>query len=414
MNGISESLYQILTNEKVDKFVMTLNAPWGYGKPHIAAQLIDKMRRSKDSIPVIPIFIDLSDYDYVNDPLIPFIVEILHGINLDKLISPEKKLELIKTIKDVALYSAKVLATFEPSGIGTKVIDMLFAAKEGIKDEKTPNTDTLLLEFKSYSELILKLSNEIENLQNLTLISDKDGTVKNIRRVVVFVDNFDRVECRFTFKFLNLIDKITAKNISFCLLMNKEQLEKNIYNNMLSHPANNNEHFLNKYVDFEYCLPHLNDRIDEILPCLNIKIFKEFVRMNNKHFEGISIRQIIEIEKLYSDFTDKFANAPTHYNDELLIKLACYIITTKDILIQLYYNFIPRANILPDSVSAKLWLDLFDSNINANATIGITRPILNTKADQYTYTINKILFHESFTKLNEAYNQMMKVLLKEI
>lgn len=410
MSDISKNLYKILTDEKVDKFVMALNAPWGYGKTHIAHQLIQQMEDEGSTPVVIPIFIDLSDYDYVNDPLIPFIVEILHSINLNELIPLEKKQELIKTIKNVALHSAKVLATFEPSGIASKIIDTLLDAKKAIDDEKNTNTDTLLLEFESYTKLIDDLSQTIENLRDVEL-HHKNGTESNIRRVVVFVDNFDRVECRFTFKFLNLIDKISATNISFCLLMNKEQLEKNIYNNMLSQPANSNEHFLNKYVDFEYCLPHLNDRIDEILPCLNINIFKKFVKENNNLFEGISIRQIIEIEKLYSDFTSKFTNASTHYNDELLVKLACFIITTKDALIQLYYSFTPGIRVLSESASGKFLIDI--SNIETedkNSPRGINQ---DPATYQTYYTINKIIFHPS-SKLNEDYNQMMKVLLKEI
>ena len=412
MSDISKNLYKILTDEKVDKFVMALNAPWGYGKTHIAHQLIKQMGGGGSTPVVIPIFIDLSDYDYVNDPLIPFIVEILHSINLNELIPSEKKQELIKTIKNVALHSAKVLATFEPSGIASKIIDTLLDAKKAIDDEKNTNTDTLLLEFESYTKLIDDLSQTIENLRDVEL-HHKNGTESNIRRVVVFVDNFDRVECRFTFKFLNLIDKISATNISFCLLMNKEQLEKNIYNNLLSQPANSNEHFLNKYVDFEYCLPHLNDRIDEILPCFDNPVTEKHIRSNIELLAGVSVRQIIEIEKLYFASKDKLVNETYYYKGDkgLIFKLACFIITTKDALIQLYYNFTPSIRVLCESVSAKFLINI--SNV-ATENKNVSRAA-NQDPTTYQpyYTINKIMFNPS-TELNEIYNHMMKVLLKEI
>ena len=189
--------------------------------------------------------------------------------------------------------------------------------------------------------------------------------------------------------------------------MNKAQLEKNIYNTILSDPTSHNEHFLNKYVDFEYYLPLTHKRLEELKDILREELHKH-IELNKKVMLGMSIRQILDIQKLYLDAQKKIQRDTGTYVESATFILTCFIIVTKDIVIQLHYGFMSSANVSCSSQSGQLLKVIFDIYFNSSPTI-VNDPITGNKS--YSLTNETIPFN---VELQEIYRNIIQIILKEI
>lgn len=405
MSEIVEKLYPIITEKRKEKFVISINAPWGYGKTYIAGELIKRTQNESNKYnPVLPVLIDLSDYNYINDPFIPFIVEVLDAIDTATFIQKEIKEMFITIMKRGAFPLAMLLAETKLTGGLLKFSGLIkelgnIIPKIFSRNKKVSQLETNIFELQSYSSKLNDLSTKINTICKTTLqIDDKDY---KIERVVVFIDNFDRVECQFIFKFLNLIDKINSEHITFCLLMNRKQLEENIYSHILSRPVDNSEHFLDKYVDFEYCLPQLFDRVDDISSNILDIQFIQHIRNDRTLTDGLSIRQLIKIKRFYTDYTNEFGS-----NGELktIFLLTCFLEVNKSSLISMYYNFIPSFEVSVNGLSGKILAKIYlESFSQTNLTPNYDKPY---------YLITNDIFKLN-AKVNILFKSMIKFLLKE-
>lgn len=356
MSALVDKLYSIITEDRTEKYVIAIDALWGFGKTYLAQLLMNKMASEENKInPVLPVFIDLSNYDYINDPLMPFIIEVLDAVRINCILNDETKEDIKNTVKNFAISFTKVIATLEPTGLAGNVLDVVLGAEERMKSKEKSVIDNNIIDYKSYSKLLDELSNAIESIKDTGVKTDL-GIQINFQRVVVFVDNFDRVECRFVFKFLNLIDKIKSNNITFCLLMNKKQLEENVYHSMFSKPLDNSESFLNKYVNFEYHLPNIINRID----LLNDVIDNEFIEIykSNDLLNGISIRQLIDIKNLSHEVLES-ESVDTNKIEKIFL-VGCFIIVNKNDLIQLRYKLKPAFMMHVNTINANTYKLLHD------------------------------------------------------
>lgn len=416
MSNLIDKIYPILTDPKNDKFVMSINAPWGFGKTYLANELITKINRPSynqeyNGAIALPI-IDLSDYDYVNDPLIPIIVEILNGIEHYEWLSSEKKTEIKKTFKALILTTATALSALDPTGISSAVLKILKETKDELDKEKSNKIEENLESYKSYSEIIKSVSESIKQIaQNPITITDQDGVTSEfpINRIVIFIDNFDRVESKFIFKFLNIIEKLKAQCVTFCLLMNKEQLQNNIYHTIMSKPSVESEHFLEKYIDFEYCLPNVMERTD----CINDLICDELKPLlasseSMEFLKGVSIRQLIQVNKLCSEIFKKdpsFRNPFKQQLQEITFLMACFIVTSKNELIPLWYGL--RESFIMNSGQL--------SNKITSAIVQKSR-MLNGEERKLHLNENIVFslgFFKDTSQLYNLFQDIMKILLKE-
>lgn len=405
MSCIVDKLYSIVTEDRKDKYVIAIDALWGFGKTFLAKQLIEKTADEENRInPVLPVFIDLSNYDYINDPLMPFIIEVLDAVKINNILSDDKRKEIKSTIKNVAISFTKGLAALEPTGLAGKALDAVLDANDRIKAEESSFIEQNVDDYKSYSNLLDELSTAIESI-NDTKVKLNNGIETKFQRVVVFVDNFDRVECRFVFKFLNLIDKITSKNITFCLLMNKKQLEENVYHSIFSKPLDNSESFLNKYVNFEYHLPNIIDRIDLLTDVIDnefIEIYKSNVLLN-----GISIRQLLDIqdlcrEALKSEGVDK-------KDIEKIFLLGCFIIVNKNDLIQLWYKLQANFQMYVGTTNANTY-SLVHTKLMTSVNMSLSATHDKEGRAFYSFHLDRLDLEKG---LRPIFDKMMKILLKE-
>jgi len=60
-----------------NKQVLNLNGTWGSGKTYVAKMVFNQLKDNKDESKLLAIYINLSDYEYVSDPLVPFLINIL-------------------------------------------------------------------------------------------------------------------------------------------------------------------------------------------------------------------------------------------------------------------------------------------------------------------------------------------------
>jgi hypothetical protein len=303
-----DKLMKFFQNEGNSNLTIAINGGWGSGKSYLIDQLIKEINQDKKEI--IAIKINLANYSYVNDPLIPFILEVINNKNISK---DEKNNNIINNLKKLLpiLYIGTSFIYQELTEFIKPITRYIYENKREDELSKSNRIDNNLVTYQSYQT---KLGNFVEAIVNLN------------KRVIIYIDEIERVDPKYTFHVLNLIHQLKKtfieyitnnKNVNlhmlqFCLVMNRDSLEK-----QLSHQygkLHTNENYLAKFIDVEFCLNlEYNFNFEEFLNCdyqknPNTKIFLETL------FNELSIRQKLEFKKLHEKLQnigqiDKFTNA---------------------------------------------------------------------------------------------------------
>lgn len=218
---------------------LNINGKWGCGKTYLSKLVQNDL--NQDQRRMIALRVNISDYSYVNDPLVLFIITILDYINANDDVNVKK--ELLKSISKVVNIIAFASLLLDQSGTIKNVIDSI---KGGLSQEKkgaTPKNqlESSLANIKSYQKAIDELNSSIK------LICEKLEKEK----IIIFVDDFDRVNPEFAFKVLNIIHQLREKidKLQICTVMNRKQFETQLCH--LYGRNDNDEHYLTKYIDLE-------------------------------------------------------------------------------------------------------------------------------------------------------------------
>lgn len=219
---------------------LNINGKWGCGKTYLSKLVQGSIQ---DQGRMIALRVNISDYSYVNDPLVLFIITILDYINAEDDIDGPVKSELLKSISKVINIIAFASLLLDQSGTAKRVIDKISdGLSQGKKDSAPQNQLELsLANVKSYQKAIDQLDSSIE------LICEK----LNKEKVIIFVDDFDRVNPEFAFRVLNIIHQLKERigKLQVCTVMNRKQFETQLCH--LYGQNDNDEHYLTKYIDLE-------------------------------------------------------------------------------------------------------------------------------------------------------------------
>lgn len=236
-----EKVVNVLITKKNE--TLNINGKWGSGKTFIAKLVQNELNQVNQNI--IALRVNISDFSYVNDPFVIFLITILDYINdTSNQIDAEARSELLKSIYNVVSIISWASLLLDQSGTLKILIDKardLAASKKRKESLPINQLELGLANIKSYQNAIKELCESIE------LICEK----LNKDKIVIFVDDFDRVNPEFAFKVLNIIQQLKERigRLQVCTIMNRKQFE-----NQLCHlygQNDNDEHYLTKYIDLE-------------------------------------------------------------------------------------------------------------------------------------------------------------------
>lgn len=317
MDAINQQSFNSIRSIEADRILnvlrkeanetLNINGKWGCGKTFVS-RLVQSRLGSGD---VIALRVNISDYYYVNDPLILFIITILDYINDEKnSIDLETKSQLLKSMSNVISIISMISLLFDPTGITSKLLetgrDLLSKEKPNI--HANSQLELSLENIRSYQEAINKLGSSIELI--CTSLHKKS-------KIVIFIDDFDRVSPEFAFRILNIIHQLKAKisKLQICTIMNRNQFEHqlcHLYGN-----NNNDEHYLTKYIDLEISI---SNPILTSNPSMFYKEFKIEKKLESGLIMGwLSLLSVREVQIFNSSY-QKVLKEYLHGNNSTVTK----------------------------------------------------------------------------------------------
>lgn len=333
-----ENLSLLLRN-LTSPIVLSVNAPWGYGKTTFLEMLYADLKLNACA----SVFFSAWETDFARDPLLAFLGEINQAIN-NLVVGNKEKSEAWETARKAGAHILKkaipVLVKLGTAG----VID----AEKLLESETSKLSEALskdlIDEYEKNKDIISKFK---ENLEKILI--DEDGTTKNL---YVFVDELDRCRPTYAIELLERIKHLLDINgLVFVLAMDKEQLShsvKAIYgNNFESHG------YLKRFVDIEYSLPlpELDGFIDNLYKTFGFDDFfekrkayrafqYEYAHLKNvfKFIARANKYSLRDIEQLIARIN--LVIHSTSENVYLYPALLAFLIATKNSNKDLYLDFI--------------------------------------------------------------------------
>lgn len=248
-SSFGQSLLNLITHTS-DGLVISLDARWGEGKTTFVKMWQGML--AENGLPSI--YIDAFQDDYANDAFLSLASHITayakeHSEFAD---AAEFKAKAAKILIHLLSWSGKVGAKALTLGlIGNAEVESLSKIEGDIADSAASAAEKILLDKLSSSQQDAALVSSFrETLSTLpSKLRDNEGN-----RLVVIIDELDRCKPTYAVDVLERIKHLFAvPNITFVLVMNKEQLEgalKSVYG-----PNLDARTYLQKFVTVEATLP---------------------------------------------------------------------------------------------------------------------------------------------------------------
>lgn len=246
-----------LTIQTSDGLVISLDAKWGEGKTTFVKMWQGMLKQS--GIPSI--YIDAFQDDYASDAFLNLATHITQFAeeNIDKDRAKEFKEKAAKILVNLLSWGTKLGTKAATLGfIGAAELDSLSDIKEEIASTGSDVAEKMVKEKLSSARADIALVHSFhQTLSSLpNRLSGNDGN-----RLVVIIDELDR--CRPTYA-VDVLERIkhlfSVPNITFVLVMNKEQLEsalKSVYGENLDART-----YLQKFITVEVSLPKKAEKIN--------------------------------------------------------------------------------------------------------------------------------------------------------
>jgi tRNA A37 threonylcarbamoyladenosine biosynthesis protein TsaE len=244
-----------LTSQTSDGLVISLDAKWGEGKTTFV-KMWQGMLKEKQ---IPSIYIDAFKDDYASDAFLNLSSHISDYAedNIEKDEAKEFREKAAKILVNVLSWGAKVGAKAATLGlIGAAELDSLSDLKDEIASSGSELAEKLVREKLSSARADTALVHGFH--QTLSALPAKLPNNPE-KRLVIIVDELDR--CRPTYA-VDILERIkhlfSVPNITFVLVMNKEQLEsalKSVYGENLDART-----YLQKFVTVEVALPKKSDQ----------------------------------------------------------------------------------------------------------------------------------------------------------
>ncbi|MDA3897381.1 MAG: P-loop NTPase fold protein [Desulfobacteraceae bacterium] len=318
--------------------VLSINAPWGYGKTTFLEMLhADLINNGCNSI-----YFSAWETDFATDPLLAFLGEMNQGI--EPLIKGDKKKsEAWNKAKKAGSHILKrgvpVLLKVGTAGIVDvdKIIeDETSKFVEGISQDVIAEYSNNKDEIKSFKKHINKILN----------IDDK---AKN--KLFIFVDELDRCKPTYAIELLERIKHLLdIEGLVFVLALDKQQLAhsvKGVYGYDFEAIG-----YLKRFIDIEYNLPtsDLSSFIDQLYNTFKFKEFFEkrteyrAFRYETEHLRNVFKMLISEAELSLRDVEHIFAkmNLVIHSTKEgthLYPPLLAILLVVKELKPEIYKEY---------------------------------------------------------------------------
>lgn len=337
----AEKIHNLVLNNN-DGMVIALDANWGEGKSTFVKMWQSEYSGAEQS-EIDCIYFDAFENDYQKDAFIAVTAEIYAHFKKNG----EEKREIIKKTKDVAkvllrgamnigikFATGGVLSGSLLDGVEKEVSDSLIKGVDKVIEEKIKNHDTdkmQILSFRNY------LSDAIED------------TAKG--HLVFVIDELDRCRPDFALDMIEYIKHIfSVKNITFILVLNRNQLEASI---KARYGENINANlYLQKFIDLWLTLPKKSNKsvndIQKYCEYVLKRLAEQEERIKNPlmkdvvvalvKWQGSSFR---EIEKILTYFAvlENMIDQPWKEMYQVICGVSCVIkVTNPDLFVQISTN----------------------------------------------------------------------------
>jgi KAP family P-loop domain len=290
-----------------DGAVLAIDAPWGEGKTWFGRNWAKHLEDSSYKT----VYIDAFEQDYVEDPFMLIISEILDVVDDGSEIEENLKKGSIEVGKALLPVAGKALVNMGGRFLlGSTDLSGEFqeALEAGTANVAELAGEIIRENLESYSKDKVAMQEFKASLEAFAETQDNP--------IVVFIDELDRCKPNFA---VNLVERIKhffdVPNIVFVLLLNRDQLEKavkGVYGSETDAGA-----YLGKFVNFFFALPkpiQVGFNYEQKLKSfINATMQKyKFTRDNNAHdgflnhievwskFFNMSLRDIEKAVSLYS------------------------------------------------------------------------------------------------------------------
>ena len=324
-----ESLYNLIENSGNESLVISINSNWWEWKTHFLHMWKNYVTSEKEDK---VIYFDAFKNDFIDDPFLALLWEIMKSYNEEKEIFDKVKEKWWNILKSIIPLSWKVAARLA-----------LWWDLKSVDDELEKLVDWELVNFVwNTLEQYTKKEDEISIFKE-TL----EEIIKENGKIIFIIDELDRCRPDFAMRLLERIKHFfDIEWLYFVLAINKDELEK--YIKKIYWDIDTNK-YLHKFIDIETILQ------------------KKLVRSNTEeHYK-------IFIEKSLNDYSDTFSEHEDQTKRlviRLFIKLAKPLeLSLRDIekitnYLALFYKSLPNKSLnLPMTTMFLIFIKLFDSNL---------------------------------------------------
>lgn len=257
-----KTLIEFMNTFKDQPLTIGLNGDWGTGKTFFLEMMKEELKGK------YIIKIDIFEMDYLDDPLLPIIGELLKKLKDSSLVHSKGK-ELIKSISKGSLKIGGALI-----GLALKVSTGIDASK--VMELAGEFAENQLEEYKGKSKSINEFKSALE------------AEASEQEPIIFMIDELDRCQPIFALKVMEIIKHIfDVKNVYFILSFNKDMMKKaiqKVYGNVDA------ENYLHKFVPYEFTLPMYENEYREFL---DFKLIKELGDEKAHHQFSIDSRKIL-------------------------------------------------------------------------------------------------------------------------
>lgn len=243
------NLTQLIENSD-EPFVLSISAPWGYGKTTFIKIWQQHLINNNFST----IYYNAWKNDFIKNPLASLIGEIEQHIDDKKLEidSNENLRSALRTLKERGKTLLKLIA---PMAIKTVSQGTIQNADEIIELFSRANTKAKIDDFEIYTQYKKHLSKFKSNLSDLAAVFDDND--KKLP-VVFFIDELDRCHPDYVIELLEVIKHIfSINNYVFILAVDKTQLSEMIKTRFGA--GMEPDGYLRRFIDLDYSLPVPSD-----------------------------------------------------------------------------------------------------------------------------------------------------------
>lgn len=230
-----------------DSLVLTVEAPWGWGKTTFLKMWIADLKRT--NAPVV--YFNAWENDFSGTPLVSLLAELDSGLR--KLCRNPKRKKAVETLTNAG---AKFLKHAVPVALklGTSgLIDLQGGTADTLKEAFATVSESVATEFVSqYSAAKSSLADFKEKLAELAtaLIVDQNEEFP----LTIFIDELDRCRPDYALEMLEAVKHLfDVPGVNFVLAMNREQIEQSVQTVYGSHI--DASEYLRRFIDLSFSLP---------------------------------------------------------------------------------------------------------------------------------------------------------------